>query len=320
MALNSNALYAKRYYMEKYNLLPHQADGIVGNIMQESAFNTGARNPGDGSDGSDSVGLAQWNGQRARNLKAFGGDNWNTLDTQLDFIMHELNGKGGNGGGSEAAAYRALMDSKDVGGATAAFIGYERPQGWKADNPTAGHGYSNRLRYAGLSAGMSPEEIANAQATSAPLRDDTRAVASAADKPDDRGFGTKLYDRLFGTETAEQAKASILPKMLPDEFMGVNTKKGINMLGALSGAMDGGANEMNQQAQATAQAARARVGQSEPTQITLLSSHKGAPGAAQAAPNGLSSIPNIGMKELEEIWKKQMAARKGLGGFGGLSV
>ncbi len=51
-ALNNNAHYAYRYYIDKHKLAPHMAAGIVGNLMQESTFNTGARNPGDGRDGS----------------------------------------------------------------------------------------------------------------------------------------------------------------------------------------------------------------------------------------------------------------------------
>lgn len=49
---------------------PEQAAGIVGNLQRESGTNLdpNARNPGDGTDGSDSVGIAQWNSSRAENM------------------------------------------------------------------------------------------------------------------------------------------------------------------------------------------------------------------------------------------------------------
>jgi hypothetical protein len=50
-----------------------QAAGIIGNLQQESGstLDPNARNPGDGSDGSDSIGIAQWNSGRAANLLAY---------------------------------------------------------------------------------------------------------------------------------------------------------------------------------------------------------------------------------------------------------
>lgn len=317
MAVNDNARYAYRYLMEKYKLQPHQAAGIVGNLMQESSLNTGARNRGDGSDGSDSIGIAQWNGQRARNLKAFGGGSYNTLDTQLDFVMHEMNGEGGKyGAGSERAAYQRLMNSKDVGGATSAFIGFERPQGWSADNPTGGHGYKNRLNYAGLVSGMSPEEIAQAQPTSAQLQVDqgTKDAVAAATTPDDRSIGQKIYDRFLGTETAEQAKASIIPKVLPEEFMGVNTKKGINLLGALGTSMTESTDKINQQLQQSAQAGQQRRASAQPVEIALMSSN---PAVKQEVQGGISSLAQLPPQELQELLKKRLG---GLGGLGGWRV
>lgn len=304
MALNDNARYAYQYYIDKWKLKPHQAAGIVGNLMQESGLNTGARNAGDGRDGSDSIGVAQWNGARARGLHSFAqnrGTSTGDLNTQLDYVMHEMM----NGG--EGTAYKNLMNAQDVAGATSAFIGFERPQGWSADNPTGGHGYTNRLRYAGLVAGLSPDEIAAAQPSSAML--DVQAQAKA--EPDDRGFGQKLFDRLLGSETPAQAEASILPKILPDEFMGVNTKKGLNLLGALGSSMTESSNTANQQIQAAAQAGQARRGAAQPVELALMSS---SPDAKQNVPGGISSLANLPPQELLELLKKQ----KQLGGLGGL--
>ena len=39
---------------------PHQAAGIVGNLLAESGLQTKAIAKGDASDGTDSVGIGQW--------------------------------------------------------------------------------------------------------------------------------------------------------------------------------------------------------------------------------------------------------------------
>ena len=57
---------------------------------------------------------------------------------QLAFVVHEL-------GGAEADANAKLKSATTVEEATAAFIGYERPQGWTPQNPQGGHGFSSRL-------------------------------------------------------------------------------------------------------------------------------------------------------------------------------
>lgn len=179
-ALNDNARYAFNYYVQKYGLQPHQAAGIVGNLMQESGLNTGARNPGDGRDGSDSIGIAQWNGERARNLRQFAGDQVHNLDRQLDFVIHEMK----NGG--EQAAWKQLQAAQDIPGATAAMISYERPQGWSRDNPTGGHGWDNRLAWAAEIGGANPADFANIQAQSNPVPA-AQAMAAAPSGPGEVG-------------------------------------------------------------------------------------------------------------------------------------
>jgi hypothetical protein len=87
-----------------------QAAGIVGNLMAESSLNTGALNGGDGSDGTDSIGIGQWNSDRARNLKAFAEQShtdWRDFGTQLAFVQHELTHTEGNAAG-------LLKGAKDV--------------------------------------------------------------------------------------------------------------------------------------------------------------------------------------------------------------
>ena len=94
---------AARYYVQA-GLPPAAAAALAGNQAMESSFNTNARNRGDGRDGSDSIGISQWNGSRAVALQRFAqarGTSPSDFQTQLAFTVHEL-------GGSERAAGAAL--------------------------------------------------------------------------------------------------------------------------------------------------------------------------------------------------------------------
>lgn len=175
-------------YLTGKGLAPHQAAGFVGNLIQESSLNTGANNPGDGADGSDSIGIGQWNGDRARNLRAFAkgtGREVGDIDTQLDFALHEMglgNAELRNlpGWGAEGRAGQALKSAQDVQSAAAAGISYERPSGWSQANPTAGHGWDNRFGHAQRLAGMnwSGQQVASTAPTAAPASQQPVQVAS----------------------------------------------------------------------------------------------------------------------------------------------
>ncbi|MGR3456084.1 phage tail tip lysozyme [Pseudooceanicola sp.] len=68
---------------------PHIAAGFVGNFMVEAGV---MMNPSIRGDGGAAHGIAQWN-DRAPALKAFArkrGTDWTDLDTQIDFLWHEL--------------------------------------------------------------------------------------------------------------------------------------------------------------------------------------------------------------------------------------
>lgn len=153
---------AMKHYIAR-GISPVMAAGIIGNLVQESSLNTSARNPGDGSDGSDSIGLGQWNGARAKALQAFAsarGASPDDFATQLDFVLHELET-------TEGAAYERLKAARNVDEATAAMIGYERPAGWSPANPRGGHGWNNRVAMAakaGEFAGLKGELIASEMA------------------------------------------------------------------------------------------------------------------------------------------------------------
>lgn len=157
---------------------PAQAAGIVGNLMHESGLNTGATNPGDGADGSNSIGVAQWNADRAKGLQTFAqqmGGNPNDLMTQLAYVEHELQGP-------ESRTREALLAAQDPIAATKAFVGYERPQGWTPETPTAALGFGSRAKNAASLMGgdyqMAPQD------PSSPSGAPIGSTASTAGLPD----------------------------------------------------------------------------------------------------------------------------------------
>ena len=71
---------------------PAAAVGMAGNIAVESGFNPGINEIAPLVPGSrGGFGLIQWTGPRRRELEAFAGDRVADLDTQLDFLVQELN-------------------------------------------------------------------------------------------------------------------------------------------------------------------------------------------------------------------------------------
>jgi hypothetical protein len=128
---------ALAYYVGK-GWTREQAAGIVGNLIQESGLNPNALAKDDAGPGAHSQGIGQWNRARLARLKQFGGANWQDFETQLAFVHHELTT-------TEAVAGAKLKAAKNVNDATAAMIGFERPQGWTPTNPQGGHGWANRL-------------------------------------------------------------------------------------------------------------------------------------------------------------------------------
>jgi hypothetical protein len=126
---------AKRVYDAAIarGLTPVQAAAFTGSALAESSYRTDARNPGDGRDGTDSVGLFQWNSARARNLQAFAaqrGKDWRDKDVQLEYAFEEM-------GGPESFAGQALRNARTPQEATAAMLHYLRPAGYTRGNPLA---------------------------------------------------------------------------------------------------------------------------------------------------------------------------------------
>jgi len=124
---------------------PAQAAGIVGNLIHESGLSVGARNPKDGRDGSDSIGVSQWNSTRAEALKTFAAANnsdWRDFKTQLAFVQRELET-------SESTAAKKLREAQTPREAAAAFAEYFlRPSGSGTGAADNIHGWKNRAKQA----------------------------------------------------------------------------------------------------------------------------------------------------------------------------
>jgi len=191
---------------------PHQAAGIVGNLQAESgsSLNTQARNAGDGSDGSDSIGLAQWNGKRARALKDFAaaqGKDWHDFDVQVDFIDHELRT-------DERAAGENLARSTNAEEAAAAFAGYERPRGWSAGNARGAHNWAGRRDNALRIAGENPQaEDADFDAIPYDRREQLAAWGETKynqQRTQERAAARDTYSLLIATQPDQVSESTIL--------------------------------------------------------------------------------------------------------------
>lgn len=125
----------------------YQSAAMVGQFMQESYADLRTNIWGDQK---TAYGIGQWrdyNGQPGRLTDLFKfaqslGKPIHDLETQIRFADWELTK------GSEKGVGKALKASKNLEEALEAAIAYERPRGYKKDNPRAGHGWDNRKKFA----------------------------------------------------------------------------------------------------------------------------------------------------------------------------
>jgi len=147
---SANAQAAMQFFQSR-GYTPAQAAGIVGNLVQES----GPLNPTLSHDGGTGVGIAGWRLERRTALRQFAAARGKTetdFQTQLEFLDQELNT-------TEAGAGARLKAAKTAAEAAEAFIHFERPAGYTAANPRAGHGFANRVRNAEMLAGQQPAAV-----------------------------------------------------------------------------------------------------------------------------------------------------------------
>lgn len=135
--MDKRARYAMDFFIRK-GWKPHQAAGIVGNLMAES----GVQPTGPSGDNGTAHGLGQWREDRFENLKKFSashGWNWRDMDAQLEFVQHELEG-------AEKSAGDKIRSATNVQEANDGMIAYERPLGSNIGIRKT-HNYSGRLNF-----------------------------------------------------------------------------------------------------------------------------------------------------------------------------
>lgn len=114
----SKANYAYNYFLSK-GLAPHQAAGVVANLIQESGnFRDdviSGQTTGDNNLKNKGYGIAQWRGERYSNLINYAqkqGMNPYTLDAQLAFVEYEAKQRGD---------WDKLLNTKNLNDATHSF-------------------------------------------------------------------------------------------------------------------------------------------------------------------------------------------------------
>ena len=103
-----------KYLKTKTNFNDAAIAAIMGNIQQECSYNINSTYLE--SNGYTSHGLCQWNGGRYENLQNYCGDNISSVESQLDFMIHELETE-------YSTAYNALLNAENTAdGARAAAL------------------------------------------------------------------------------------------------------------------------------------------------------------------------------------------------------
>jgi hypothetical protein len=163
-ALEERKREAMKFFLNKGYSVPAAA-GIVANLVHESDNTLNPSIPGDYVRGRPtSFGIAQWHGDRIKNLQNFAQANksdWRDFKTQLAFVDHELK-----------TGYRDTLDKimsslSPQQAASHMVVGYENPTHPRrlTGYAPAYHGYLNRVRLANQLAQM-PLDVNAVAATS----------------------------------------------------------------------------------------------------------------------------------------------------------
>lgn len=157
------------FFREK-GFAPHQAAGMVGNLMQENF----KFDPNLSHDGGKGIGLAGWNADRRAKLVAFAGEDGETnFEKQLAFMWDELNS-------SEKKALTNIMSAGDAESAAEAAEGYFRPGTPMSDKRRA-YAKESFEKY-GKQASAAPVQYAQAPVDNV-MSDATGAPETLAPKP-----------------------------------------------------------------------------------------------------------------------------------------
>ena len=128
-------------YLVNKGLQPHQAAGIIGNLMQESYAHLDSTI----ENSIGAVGIAQWLGPRKKSLIKFAKDQGTAhtnFDTQLDFLWNELTTTGDSW--NRTADKDAFFNSKTAEEAAGIFVSKFERSGEKPGEK----GYENRVKNA----------------------------------------------------------------------------------------------------------------------------------------------------------------------------
>lgn len=221
-------------------LAPHQAAGLIGNLVNESGQSL---NPwGPTGDNGTAWGTAQWRGDRLNALKAMFPNSYQTIASQQAFMRHEMLG-------SENKAYRALIAAgSPEEAATAVNHLYERSADRTGGREAAARqlmasfggdqGIGGTGRPALAFSGDDDEDTAiptNAQSTSGTLgfagdsggaKDDRFSIGSLFGASDEtkakmHGFGARLARAAAalssGVNPGQSAQLNALGKSLEDQ-------------------------------------------------------------------------------------------------------
>lgn len=153
----NSAKEAAQFFVDR-GYTPAAAAGIVGNLLQEGPLDPTLKH-----DGGIGLGISGWNRERLDALRTYAasqGKPATDFRTQLEFIDRELHG-------TEGATFQKLSQTKTPEDAAAAMINYFRPAGWTPGNPSAGHGFNNRVALARTVFDGSPPDMSGGPAQSA---------------------------------------------------------------------------------------------------------------------------------------------------------
>lgn len=211
-------------YYRRRGFTPVQAAAIASYLLAESTFDPNAINPGDGRDGSNSIGMGQWNAERAQALIRFAaarGKPVGDRETQLEFVLHELQT-------TESAAGRRLMAAATPEEATAAMVAYGRPAGWRSG--AGGHlgvpswqarlGNTQRIMGGVSRSGAELVQFAEAQLTANRSAINSDMIGYAATRLPGAGEATPLNFNSSPDDLARQMRARVVQAEAVAETLG----------------------------------------------------------------------------------------------------
>lgn len=217
--------------------------GFIGGLQQESYHDlrSTAVSKGDAADGTDSMGMAQWNSSRLAGLKSFAKDRGTDptdAQTQADFAVHELST-------THAKVGAALKAATTVEQAAQAAVGFEVPAGYSAKDPTnmsKVSGYQNRLNNANNIAAQLAGKTDNSLGTTAATTNYRDPTVNAVNSNDPYGAQQIAAKSISTTPKADLTGAPSKPKGTAESVLntvGTVLHAAVDPVGFVIGAIDG---------------------------------------------------------------------------------